>query len=116
MSELDLDGYEAALPTWDFAVKYKGTSYPTRPLTIGDLAVIEQMEKGKDAGLAQIKRVADFVSSIFTGKKPDVSKWPPDLLGKVVKAVGSYWSERTKKNAEMETAAAAVKDGGPSGS
>jgi hypothetical protein len=112
---LDLDSYIETLFPWDFSVTVRGVSYPTRPLTIGDLLAIENIQAaarlpdaGGDAALKMIRDLRDRVVSFFPGEKPDVDAWQPATLTAVIGQITRYWSEFAKKNAAGRHPAAAA--------
>lgn len=99
-----LDSYAKYISPWDFSIKIDGKTFPTRPLTLADVAVLEGFQKNK--GTTDFNVLIEFITGIFSGaKKPDVGKWPPEYLPLVIGELGNYWMERSKKNAAAISAA-----------
>jgi hypothetical protein len=95
--EISIETYVEKLLPWDFSVKVGGVVYQTRPLTMGDVLLIEDLEKKKGT-VAAMQTMADVVQSLFVAPAPDVATWPFEAFMAVLVAVMTYWKEQTKKN------------------
>ena len=97
--EISIDNYVDRLIPWDLSITHQGTVHKIRPLTMGDVLIIEQIEKNKRsvAGLEQMMKV---VESLFIEPKPDCSRWPFEVFMSVLVLVMNYWKDSTKKNME----------------
>src|SRR5688572_9484858 len=61
---LAIEKYLKSLCPWDLTLEIDGRSYRVRPLTVGDLMVLERTQGG---GGGSIAAVADFVATLFEG-------------------------------------------------
>lgn len=91
------------LDPWDFAITVGEVTYPTRPLTVADLAFIDEI-KGQDIA-AVLNRAKQFIESLFVGDAPQfhgcTHEWVVILLAKLME----YIDQRAKKNAGVLRAA-----------
>jgi hypothetical protein len=95
---LELDRYLYQLAPWDFTVTVGHFTYPTRPLLVGDLLLVERMERSENVSMTQLH---DLVASLFVGEqKPDVKAWTIDALREVILGAVRHWTEASKKKPE----------------
>lgn len=107
MPELNLDEIVEMIDPWEYTVRVGGQSYPTRPLTVGDLCFVESIDEG--GGGVRVARLVEFAGGLFAGeRKPDVGRLTPAKLKALIKGVAEYFAQRAKKNDEVEAARARV--------
>lgn len=91
------------LDPWDFSITLGELTYATRPLTVADLAFIDEI-KGQDVA-AVLGRAKQFIESLFVGEAPAfhgcTHEWVVIVLAKLME----YIDQRAKKNTGVLRAA-----------
>jgi hypothetical protein len=99
LMEISIDSYVERLLPWDLSIKHDGKIHQIRPLTMGDVLIIENIEKSKGS-MAGLEKMMQVVESLFVDPKPDCSRWPFEVFMSVLVLVMNYWKDQTKKNME----------------
>ena len=98
--QISIESYLEKLMPWEFTVKYQQQVYTVRPLTIGDMMLIEAIgASGMDG--KSVEKIQEVVQSLFVAPAPDVSPWRIEALMVVLTNVVTYFRDITKKNAEV---------------
>lgn len=95
--EVSIESYVEKLVPWEFHIKWQGKLYPVRPLTMGDVMVIESMGTGPTEAKS-MARMQEVVQSLFTAPAPDVGQWRIEALMQFLFALMQYFRDSTKKN------------------
>ncbi|HEY1685533.1 MAG TPA: hypothetical protein VGG19_12275 [Tepidisphaeraceae bacterium] len=106
-SRINLDEILGQLPQWNLVLSIGGVDYPIRELRIGDLQKLQPDSLGKGS------EMADFIGSLFEGKRPDVNEWSLDMLGIVVGRIGAYVQERSKLSSQIASRSPSPKHEAP---
>ena len=95
--EVSIESYVEKLVPWEFNIKWQGKLYPVRPLTMGDVMVIESMGTGPTEAKS-MARMREVVQGLFTAPAPDVGQWRIEALMQFLFALMQYFRDSTKKN------------------
>jgi hypothetical protein len=88
---IDLDHNEAELDPWDLKATIGGVEYPTRPMTVADLQMFEDIDAGR---VKDMRAMMAFMLSFFPHEKPDLSQVPCELLGILFQQINAHTRER----------------------
>ena len=104
--ELDLEQAVADKFPWDFSLRIKSKSYPTRPLSLGDLMAVEQIQqKVKQNDLGSIMPLLRWIESLFPHEKPKLDHLQPHQLIVILVAILTQWRAHSEKNSLAAAAA-----------
>jgi chromosome segregation and condensation protein ScpB len=95
--EIDIDSIIGGLLEWDLKISINGLLKSTKPLTLGDLALLlEAMKNPQRADLI------GAICRIFEGSETEIRKWVEgwrmEKMLAVVTAVVKYFKDKSGKN------------------
>jgi len=88
---IDLDHNAAELDPWDLKATIGGVEYPTRPMTVADLQMFEDIDAGR---VKDMRAIMTFMLSFFPHEKPDLSQVPCELLGILFQQINTHARQR----------------------
>jgi hypothetical protein len=108
--KINLNSLAQELPAWEFQVVVDGVTYPTRPLSEGDLRFIAEMQAGH---VQDVGRILGFFEGLFPAGRPNLARFDQDLLTVLLAEMLLYSRQRVQRWRDAQTPPQHPPRGGP---